>query len=339
MKSRRALVAFASVIVLLGAVMALGLGSSAQAGSKQVRHERPHAALRTGTDRAHSAFPTAYNVTAFTQEFSSKKYFCPAGSGNAPCDGNTAAGDYGTIDIVPSHFSNGGYGNYAPSTKALVGSHFALVSGSATENQGVDCPEPNVSEYCTGPYALFGTGAAEGAENVFPSGGFTVTSDLYLDPSTIGAAGTTVNDDVELNTSIAKYNAEDYGWYGTDNTTWACETATQGIEISLNGDCSGTASPSAYITTAGWYRFVFDFSNVSGDVYLTQSVLQETSNLSSPSLVFTSGAIPVTAAGLTDAATNWGGPGYFWLFQDDVNGLGLANFALQLGDHADGNTP
>ena len=40
-----------------------------------------------------------------------------------------------------------------------------------------------------------------------------------------------------------------------------------------------------------------------------------------------------------DAISNWGGPGYFWLPTEDFDGLPLANFAVQLGQHIRGHTP
>ena len=43
--------------------------------------------------------------------------------------------------------------------------------------------------------------------------------------------------------------------------------------------------------------------------------------------------------GTPTPTTQWGGPGYFWLPTEDISGLPLANFALQLGQVASGNTP
>jgi hypothetical protein len=102
-------------------------------------------------------------VKPLVQEFGTNTTpFCPAHSGNAPCSG--APNDYGTIDRVPSHFSNGGYGNYAPGTPALTGDWMAIVSDTGDGNQGAGCPgttaTSNPGEACTGPYALFGTGKA-----------------------------------------------------------------------------------------------------------------------------------------------------------------------------------
>ena len=71
----------------------------------------------------------------------------------------------------------------------------AETSGSQMPNEGQACPQAS-TEYCSGPYALFASGSTMGQDNVFPTGGFTVTDDLYLSPST-AAAGNLVDDDVD----------------------------------------------------------------------------------------------------------------------------------------------
>lgn len=322
--------------VAVTAVMVASSGG-ASAGMTATTHARPHG-LHHGTHT--SVTPaTAYPVTSFTQEFGTNtNYFCPVGSGNAPCDGNGMAGDYGTIDRVASGFSNGGFGNYAPSTPAAIGASFALTSGTGVGNQGAGCPGvtaiSNPGESCTGPYALFGTGAAEGQENEYPSNGFTVTDDLYLSPSTVTAAGSLADDDVELNNSA--------GGYGIDNVITACAEPTSGgpMGFTVNfghgspGSCTGTPT----ITTDGWYRFVFVFSDVAGDAFLTESLLSEGSTPSTPTLVATSGPQAV-GGGAAESISDWGGPGYFWLPSEDFSGMPLANFALQLGQHNSGHNP
>jgi hypothetical protein len=260
----------------------------------------------------------------FTQEFATNKDgFCPSGSGNAPCNGRP--NNYGPIDRVLSSFSNGGYGNYAPSTRALVGNFFALVSGSNDQNRAGGCPgttpTSNPGEACSGPYALFGTGAASGKENVFPKGGFTVTDDLYLSPTTAGPAGSLVDDDVELNTSA--------GTYGIDNIITACAEDTTsgalGFVINFGNNSPGSCAGTPVVTTDGWYRFVFAFSDVHGHAELTESVRSE----STGTLVVSSGLKPV--GGTPSSTSKWGGPGYFWLPTEDYAGLPLANVAVQLG--------
>jgi hypothetical protein len=319
-----------AIAVTTAAVLALSSGAAAsRAAHQQVHHVRPRA-----TAAAVAANAAQYPVTSLTQEFSKNtKYFCPANSGNLPCDG--ANGDYGTIDRVLSGFSNGGSGNYAPFTKALTGDWMALVSGTGDGNQGGGCPgttpTSNPGEACSGPFALFGTGKAEGVENVFPSDGFTVTDDLYLSPSTGGPAGSLVDDDTELNLSN--------GQFGIDNVITACAEPTSvsgplGYIINFGHNSPGSCEGTPVITQDGWYRFVFVFSDQGGNAYLDEYVRSEPS----AALVATSGPQPV-GGGSPEPVSQWGGPGYFWLPSLDMSGLPLANFALQLGTHANGHQP
>jgi len=306
-----------------------GSGAAANASARNVKHLRPHALTRSGI------YNTPSGITAFSQQFATNtNYFCPADQtlptgANQPCDGNTNANpvysDYGTIDRVSSGYNNGGYGNYAPETHALTGQWMAVVSGDADGNQGLGCPQPLIGEYCTGPYALFGSGLSAGTYSTFPSGGFTVTDDLYLSPSSMLPSGSIVDDDVELNNSS--------GNYGIDNTITACWTGTT-IGVSFGNGSPGACNATSEIPAAGWYRFVFDFSDVAGNAYVTRSVLSE-----SPGHAVEASTLPEPVGGTATSVNTWGGPGYFWLPTEDISGLPLANFALQLGQHSSGHTP
>lgn len=290
------------------------LGTSASAATHP--HIRPHVRVHPDTN---------YPVTAWTQEFQyNTTGFCPAGSGNNPCDGNGSAGDYGTIDRTPSGYSNGGYGNYAPFTTAYKGTWDALIDGTGDQNQGLGCPSTAV-EACTGPYALFGTGAAQGAENVFPKNGFTVTDDLYLSPSTAGPAGSLVDNDVAMNTSA--------GTFGIDNVITACDESG-GFTLNFSHNSPGPCTGDPVVTTDGWYRFVWVFSNVSGYAYLTESVYTDPGL----SLVATSGPEPL-GGGTAEPIGDWGGPLYLWFPTEQFDGLPLANVDLELGQHKKGYTP
>ena len=325
-------VALLSATISTGASASLTVHHAARAHTVRVHRPAASKALRNGSN-------SAILPTAFSQQFTfNTSGFC-TGAPNAPCDG--AANDYGTLDRVPGGFSNGGFGNYAPSTAALFkGStptgYFALTDGTGVGNQsaagspGAGCPgttaTSNPGEACTGPFALFGSAPNQGADNTFPSNGFTVTSDLYLSPSTAGPAGSLVDDDVELNNNA--------GSYGIDNIITAC-AEQGGFVINFGSGSPGSCSGSPVITTDGWYRFVFVFSNTAGHVFVTENVASETAP-GTP--IATRGSQPiVTGAG--DATSNWGGPGYFWLPTQDFAGLPLANFALQLGQHTSGHTP
>jgi hypothetical protein len=312
-------------------VAAFSAGASASLASHtNAHHVRPGAralaAARTGTSTT-----TLYHVKPFVQDFSSNlRYFCPPNSGNAPCDG-VAPNDFGTIDRVLGRYSNGGGGAYAPFTRALHGKWMAVVSGTQTINQGPSqgCPVAG-TEACTGPYALFGTGKAMGAENVFPQGGFTVTNDLYLSPGTVTNAGTLVDDDIAMNNNL--------GQFRIDNVITACAepvpgTTQMGFVINFSNNSPGSCTGTPVITTAGWYRFVFVFRNHNGDAYLTMSVRSERTG----HLMASTGMQPI--GGTATPISSWGGPLYFWLPTLDMSGLPLANFALQLGAHPAGNRP
>jgi hypothetical protein len=319
---------------LLAVAMSGGTSSAATAAGHAARHgSAPDHARPAALAQARAAQAARYQVQPFVQEFSSNTApFCPAGKGNAPCDG--APNDYGTIDRVSSKFSNGGYGNYAPGTRALTGDSMAVVSGTGDVNQGGGCPgttaTSNPGETCSGPYALFGTGKAAGADNVFPKTGFTVTDDLYLSPTTGGPAGSLVDDDVEINTSAGKY--------GIDNIITACaqETASDalGYVISFGHNSPGSCEGTPVVTKDGWYRFVFVFSDTDGYAYLTESVRSEATGRQ----IATSGPQPV-GGGSPERISKWGGPGYFWLPTEDYGGLPLANFALQAGQVHRGHRP
>jgi len=320
-------------VALLSATISTGASASPTVHhatrSHAVNAHRPAGskALRNGAN-------TGTGVTAFSQQFLfNTNLFC-TGSPNAPCDG--AANDYGTLDRVPGGFSNGGAGNYAPSTPYLFkGSaptgYFALTDGTGVGNQGTGCPgttaTSNPGETCSGPFALFGTGANQGVYATFPSNGFTVTNDLYLSPTTAGPAGSLVDDDVELNNNS--------GGYGIDNIITACNEQG-GFVINFGNGSPGSCAGSPVITTDGWYRFVFVFSNTAGHVFVTENVYSEGTN---PGLIASSGTPQPIVTGAGDVTSDWGGPGYFWLPTQDFDGLPLANFALQLGQHTSGHTP
>ncbi len=311
-----------SVIASVAMLAASSGGASASMSAHRIARPDTHRSTAASASTAKS-----YPVTPFVQDFQANtNSFCPANSGNLPCDGKINA-DYGTIDRVPSGFSNGGAGNYAPFTQALKGNWMALISGSGMPNQGAACPSLAV-EACTGPYALFGTGKAQGSENVFPSKGFTVTNDLYLSPSTAGPAGSVIDDDVELNLS----HTGSYGYYGIDNVITTCPE-TGGFTVNFGNGSPGSCTGAPVVTKDGWYRFVFMFSNVGGNAYLTESVRSEPTG----ARVATSGQQPV--GGTPTPITNWGGPGYFWLPTLQVSGMPLANFALQMGQVPGGHKP
>jgi len=318
------------------ALLAAGLSgvaaSAATAHAATAHRAAGHRAAGHRPAAAAAATAARYPVQGLTQEFATNtRPFCPKGSGNLPCSG--AAGDYGTIDRVLSGFSNGGAGNYAPGTKALTGDWFAVVTGTGDGNQGAGCPgttaTSNPGETCSGPFALFGTGRGQGGENIFPKGGFTVTDDLYLSPTTAGPAGSLVDDDVELNNSA--------GTYGIDNVITACaeDTAasTLGFVINFGNSSPGSCEGTPKVTADGWYRFVYVFTDQHGIADLAMSVRSEATG----KVIASTGFKPV--GGTPSGRSKWGGPGYLWLPTEDFAGLPLANLAVQLGNVPAGHKP
>jgi hypothetical protein len=202
----------------------------------------------------------------------------------------------------------------------------AVAMGTTDVDQGQGCPDPSVTESCTGPYYLFD---GSGTDATFRA--FTVTHDIYLDPSTAGPNGTEVDEDTELNTST--------GAFGVDNTVGFCAESGAFTVTSSHGSPAGCTGPAA-ITSSGWVRVVWVFSNVSGYAYLTENVWQKVGG--SLTKVWTSGPQPVILPGDTSAepTSAVGGPGYFWEPTEQLPGfLPETNLALQLGQHSSGETP
>ena len=283
----------------VAAAVAAVLGGSATALAATAGTGRPHMAASASTS----------TLTPLVQEFSANTSpFCPAGSGNVPCDG--AVNDYGTITRVAS-------GKNGVPTLAPGEHYYAETAGSQATSAG--CPS-GASEYCTGPYALFDGGQLA----TFPSTGFTVTTDLYLTPAEPGD----ITADVSLNNSD--------GQYGDDNFINFCPVTGGGLAVGAGTMESCDGASTAQITKAGWYRLVWDFTPDAGDVALTQNVTSEATGYA-----VWSGELdaPVTVNGAPATPSNAGGPGYFWIPTENASSLPLSNFAVQLGSHPGGSAP
>jgi hypothetical protein len=234
------------------AIVAMTATSPAGATAGVVSHPRPAAAARAAAGAA------AVSPTFVSDQFQVNiGGFC--GVAAEPCDGNAAAGNFGTIDAaIPGGFSNGGFGNYAPGTPALaLFTKKALISGTTQANQGLGCQTPGV-EGCTGPYYR-----ALPNQNTFPSSGFTVTDDVYLDPAAATGTAGEIDLDVALNSSA--------GTFAQDNIFAVCnQGGGTGYSVTFGNNSPGDCSATPAITTAGWYRFVWLFTNVGGKVFQTQ---------------------------------------------------------------------
>lgn len=205
----------------------------------------------------------------------------------------------------------------------------AVITGTDVASQGLGC-QNSTTEGCTGPYWLPGTGAAMGAENVFPAGGFTVSMDAYLSPSTAAPVGSIFDNDVAVNNN--------QGTYGSDDIVDACLVSPGTFALAFSNGSPGNCSGTADVTTDGWYRYVWQFSDQGGDGYVTCSVYSDSGG-KHPTLtrVFTTGPQPISGTAMP--ISDWGGPGYWWAPTLQFAGLPVANFAIRTGQHATGYTP
>ena len=235
---------------------------------------------------------------------------------------NGAYNSYGTIDNVKASYSNnGGYGAHAP---APVGqAKYARVSGApglgfddtpltpATTESVTGCSRPG-GEYCAGPYVVYGTGSYA----VFPSTGFSTSIKIYIDTAWAAAnQGQVFDSDVSLNNNT--------GGYLVDNLYNLCSTAT-GWAVSVSQNAGGCTSGPTTLTTSGWYTFEEDFTPLNGDVYVTYTVL----NASGGSVFNASHPVENPNTGLPLAIAATGGPNYYWIPDEDVLGLPVADISL-----------
>ena len=289
---------------------ALLIGAIAMAGS---------VAFGSATSGATGHRPTAARAASrgdfrpFHNKLSSNTNGWCTGVGQ-PCDGVV----YGTIDIVKQSFSNGGGSNYGVSVASPVGqgNKYARLSGGGTGSGGyltgpAGCPVPG-GENCTGAYTLWGTG---GTSKVFSP--FSTTIKIYVDSVWAAAhPGQVVDWDTALNTNT--------GGFLSDFAFNMCSTAAGGGGFYVDdsqgaGGCASPTDPNyiGALTTAGWYTFNHQFTNVGGTLYTHYSILNS-ANAVVASYTLNTG-FPIATVG---------GPLYGWFPDEDVNGLPVANSQL-----------
>jgi hypothetical protein len=238
------------------------------------------------------------------------KGWCPITvPANLPCDG--APGDYGTIHVLKSSFTNyGGYASAVPGPNGVK--KYARVSGG--QDGGVPtvngCSVPG-NEDCSGPYTKFGSTVHHA---IFPAGGFTTSIQLYIDASWAGAhPGNVVDWDVALR--------DNTGAFLEDNAFNLCSTSAGGggFYVSTSFGAGGCSTGPTELSVSGWYTFNLTFTSAGGQVVDTYSVLN-----SAASPVF-SDTVPTG-----NATTGVGGPDYGWLPDEDVLGLPVSHVSLSL---------
>jgi hypothetical protein len=132
-----------------------------------------------------------------------------------------------------------------------------------------------------GPFTRLG-----GYSNVFPAGGFTVSVDIYLDPSAASLSNDTRFDwAVAINTPDCTFRRDfvfNAGFYNDDTT--APGTGNRFIISGSNN--SGRANSNPYnpgnnpiaITTSGWYTFIVVFRDAGAGVLAGDLSIIDSSN-------------------------------------------------------------
>jgi hypothetical protein len=272
-------------------------------------------AVSTAAPRPHVAVShTLPNVSNFFNSLASNTNgWCTFASG---CNGVQSPTTYGTIDSVPSTFSN--YGGYAPSVPGPIGQtgSYARVSGSGDSSLGCLTQPGNVSspgdENCSGPYTLYGN---DNQATVFPTHGFTTSIKIYLNRTWAAAnPGQVVDWDVALNTNTAAY-LQDYIFN-------LCSTSAGGggWYASVSSNAGACSTGPAEIKTSGWYTFVIDFHPVGSNVDVNYSIKNPVGN--------SVAGFPIANVNSGHATSSVGGPAYGWLPDEDVLGLPIARSSL-----------
>jgi len=286
-----------STIGIVALATTLGLGAAVSSASP-TNHAVGHSA---DTSVAGYSNTLATNTTGW----------CTYASG---CNGVQSPSTYGTIDVVPSSFSN--YGGYAPSAKGPIDqtASYARVSGSGDTLTGcyVSGTSSPGDENCSGPYTTFGND--ENATS-FPTHGFTTTLKIFLS-STWAAAnpGQVVDWDTALNTSSATF-LEDFVFN-------MCTTSAGGggFYVSTSNNAGGCSTGPDEITHSGWYTFKINFHPVAGDVAATFSIVNSLGQ----------SAMTAVVEHTANATSSVGGPAYGWLPDEDILGLPIAGSALSI---------
>jgi hypothetical protein len=228
---------------------------------------------------------------------------------------------YGTIDIVKPSFSNNG--SYGVGASAPGQPRFARLSGAPGNGfpgspvpnpptiEGTDGCTPPGSEYCSGPYVLYGLGT----DSVFPANGFTSSIEVYIDPAwATSHPGQVFDWDVSLNDTTGNFLVDEVFNFCSEAGGWYVSTSQNA------GGC--VTDGGTLLTTAGWYTLKHDFSPLNGTVYVTFTTLDP-----SGATVYNL-ARPVTTQVGSQPVASTGGPNYGWFPDEDVLGLPVARISL-----------
>lgn len=240
--------------------------------------------------------------------------WCTFSSG---CDG-ASTNDYGTIDVVPSVFSN--YGGYAPFAPPSVGNSYARVSGSLDGPTG--CAVPG-NENCSGPYIIYG--GANAPETIFPTNGFTSSIKLYLDTAWAAAnSGQVIDWDVSLNDGAGNF-LQDFIF-----NLCSTSSAGGGFYVSASNNAGGCSTGPTELSTSGWYTFEHDFTfnSATNALNVVYSIVN-----SAGQTVFQSSELEDSIDSYsTLTIADLGGPNYGWFPDEDAQGLPVAMSTLTVND-------
>jgi hypothetical protein len=251
-----------------------------------------------GSTAASSVKPASGSpkVKGYRNKFTKNANGWCVGIGFAPCDGDP--GDSGTIVRTKTLTAVGGY---APGIAAESGSWYATVDG-ATDGSSVCSTYPAQDESCDGPYTNWGN--PNGDYYTFPKKGFTTSLDIYLDTSWAEAYQ---GNEFEWDTAVNQSN----GQFGQD-FIFTARTGADGFTIGTgNNTQSSVPTPSATISTSGWYRFVYNFVKdpSTGDVVAVLSIIDEATDMQ---VTGAGWVIPVIFNADPVLPTGMGGPVYGW---------------------------
>lgn len=246
------------------------------------------------------------------------------------CDPTDCNGvDYGTLDRVPSGYSNGGYADGIASAAGNYHARAGINDGDTACNPGTGTSQ------CWGPYTDFGLGFGD-AE--FPEPGYVTQHDFYLD-TVFAASHPDYRVDVESainNTSGSFLQGFDFN-VGTTPSGWtpspgfvvnASTNATRSGAYPENPCPSPSSAPNSCrtpvtITTSGWYTFRHTFRDNGGALEIEFQILD--------SLGSTVADWTITSQNLASSA---GGPAWGWLVNQEIDELAIDNTLLhRLADY------
>ncbi len=162
-----------------------------------------------------------------------------------------------------------------------------------------------------GPYNQLG-----GYESVFPFGGYTVSQSVYIDTTLADGVSDLRFDLSSAVNNTAGSHRRDFIAHAGTNPSVAGEWCVNATNNAPGHPCG---SGNVALTTTGWYDFIFEFNNVSGQLSVDISVVDQSSNV-------------IGSWNRTDASdligATVGGHRYLWFVTNDFDGLAVDDTIL-----------